>query len=63
MSLWLIPLDYSLPNIRSLLDARGDRPLDPAEVQAAAETLKRCVETGERLVRFAVGVAGFPSPL
>jgi hypothetical protein len=60
MRLWLVSLDYSLPTLQAYLSARGAKPLDPAAVQATAETLRRCIETGELLVSFAVSLAGRP---
>ena len=62
MSLWLIPLDYVLPALHAYLRTRGDKALDAAEMQTAAELLERCVRTGEVLVAFALYVAGRPSP-
>jgi hypothetical protein len=60
MSLWLVPLDYSLPNLQAYLGARGGEPLDPAEIEVAAEMLARCVKTSEVLIEFALRVAGRP---
>jgi len=57
----LIPLDHSLPTLQAYLGARGDKPLDPAEVQVAAEMLERCVKTSEVLTSFALRVGGRPS--
>jgi hypothetical protein len=58
--LWLIPLDYSEPTLQGYLDARGDGPLAPADVQVAAEVLERCVRTSEVLTTFALRLAGRP---
>lgn len=57
----LIPLDATLPAVQAYLDARGDKPLDPAEVPVAAEVLEKCVRTGELLVNYVVAVGGHPS--
>ena len=62
MKFWLIPLDYSLPTLQAYLGARGDKLLDAAEVQIAAEMLERCVKSSEVLVAFGLRVAGRPSP-
>ncbi len=62
MSLWLIPLDYSVPTLQAYLDARADTPLDETEVSAAADLVERCVRTCEVLSTFAVQVAGRPCP-
>jgi hypothetical protein len=61
MTFWLIPLDYSLPTLQVYLGARGDEPLDVAEIQVAAEVLERCVRTSEVLTTFALRVSGRPS--
>jgi len=61
MVLWLIPLDYSLPTLQAYLGARGNKPLDVAEAQVAAEMLERCVRTSEVLTTFALRMAGRPS--
>ncbi len=55
----LIPLDYALPTILALLRTRGDEPFD-TDACALAETLRRCDETGDLLVSFAVSLAGRP---
>ena len=60
MKFWLIPLDYSLPTLQAYLRARGDKPLDAAEVQIADEVFERCVRTSEVLTTFALRVAGRP---
>jgi len=61
MSVHLISLDYAPPAIQAYLNRRGEKPLDTAEAQAAAELLERCVRTCEALVSFALLVGGKPS--
>jgi len=61
MALLLIPLDNALPAVQVYLSARGDKPLQPAEEQVAAQLLERCAKTGELLVAFALSVGGQPS--
>jgi hypothetical protein len=60
MNLWLVSLDPALPTLQAYLDARGDKSLDPVEVQVAADLLERCVKTSELLVEYALRVAGRP---
>jgi hypothetical protein len=54
MSLWLVSLDYSLPNIQAYVTTQGERALDAA-------LLARCIKTCEALVAFALLVGGKPS--
>jgi hypothetical protein len=62
MRFFLIPLHSALPALQKYLAARGDKPLDAAEIPVAAEVLERCIKTSEVLTLFALRVAGRPRP-
>lgn len=60
MDLLLIPVAHALPALRAHLDALPDdgSVLTRDELQALAQFAQRVIETGERLVRYGVALAG-----